>query len=154
MSGQLTWKDGTTAMHEKSQLYLYSGQLNYYAELDSDGKYSFSYLPYGTYTLHLNNKELGTVTIDSEQKNEDYTIDGYQIVATVKDANGEFVKDKWIYFSSARYCEYIDNDEGVVVVIVDEPGEYEAYSYTGGEKVVYGTVTVTDKNVTCTVGSE
>ncbi|MCI5936585.1 MAG: hypothetical protein MRZ36_01065 [Eubacterium sp.] len=154
MSGQLTWKDGTTAMHEKSQLYLYSGQLNYYAELDSDGKYSFSYLPYGTYTLHLNNKELGTVTIDSEQKNEDYTIDGYQIVATVKDANGEFVKDKWIYFSSARYCEYIDNDEGVVVVIVDEPGEYEAYSYAGGEKVIYGTVTVTDKNVTCTVGSE
>lgn len=70
----------------------------------------------------------------------------------MKDADGNFVKDQWVYFSSGgkEYHAYVDNDKGLALAIVDEPGEYEVYAYTvNATKISYGTVTVKDKNVVC-----
>jgi len=48
---------------------------------------------------------------------------------------------------------YVDNDKGLALVIVDEPGTYEVCSYDNGNRIYYGTVTVTDKNcVMCANG--
>ena len=63
----------------------------------ADGSFSFSYVPYGTYTMKLDDKDIGTVTINSVDKQQDYTINGYQIAVVVKEANGEFARDKWIH---------------------------------------------------------
>lgn len=154
-SGQLTWKDGTNAMRDENSLNLYSEELgivDIYADLGADGSFSFSNVPYGTYLLRLNETEVATITINSPDKQQDYIIDGYQIAATVKDANGEFVKDKWVYFGSGEksYYAYIDNDKGLALAVVGKPGTYTVYGFTNdGNQIHYGTVTVTDKNVVC-----
>ena len=49
---------------------------------------------------------------------------------------------------------YVDNDKGLALVIVDEPGTYEVCSYDNGNRIYYGTVTVTDKNVSCALTAE
>ena len=87
-------------MYSESSLCLYldgfaSGDIT--ADLKADGSFSFSYVPYGTYTMKLDDKDIGTVTIDSADKQQDYTINGYQIAVVVKEANGEFARDKWIH---------------------------------------------------------
>ena len=159
LSGQLTWKDGTSAMYGESSLCLYSdgfasGDIT--ADLKADGSFSFSYVPYGTYTMKLDDKDIGTVTINSADKQQDYTINGYQIAVVVKEANGEFAKDKWIRVEKDEKTEYyyVDNDKGLALVIVDEPGTYEVCSYDNGNRIYYGTVTVTDKNVSCALTAE
>lgn len=155
LSGQLTWKDGTSDMYSESELWLYpldSEVVGINADLGADGSFSFTHVPYGTYKLKLDETELETITINSPQKKEDYTINGYRIAATVKDADGNFVKNQWVYFSSGGkdFHAYVDNDKGLALGIVDEPGEYEVYAYTANStKISYGTVTVKDKNVTC-----
>ena len=115
-----------------------------------------SYVPYGTYTMKLDDKDIGTVTINSADKQQDYTINGYQIAVVVKEANGEFAKDKWIRVEKDEKTEYyyVDNDKGLALVIVDEPGTYEVCSYDNGNRIYYGTVTVTDKNVSCALTAE
>lgn len=87
-------------MYSESSLCLYldgfaSGDIT--ADLKADGSFSFSYVPYGTYTMKLDDKDIGTVTINSVDKQQDYTINGYQIAVVVKEANGEFARDKWIH---------------------------------------------------------
>ena len=96
------------------------------------------------------------VTINSADKQQDYTINGYQIAVVVKEANGEFAKDKWIRVEKDEKTEYyyVDNDKGLALVIVDEPGTYEVCSYDNGNRIYYGTVTVTDKNVSCALTAE
>lgn len=42
--------------------------------------------------MKLDDKDIGTVTINSADKQQDYTINGYQIAVVVKEANGEFAK--------------------------------------------------------------
>ena len=68
-------------MYGESSLCLYSdgfasGDIT--ADLKADGSFSFSYVPYGTYTMKLDDKDIGTVTINSADKQQDYTINGYQ----------------------------------------------------------------------------
>ena len=159
LSGQLTWKDGTSAMYGESSLCLYSdgfasGDIT--ADLKADGSFSFSYVPYGTYTMKLDDKDIGTVTINSADKQQDYTINGYQIAVVVKEANGEFARDKWIHVEKdeKKEYDYVDNDKGLALVIVDEPGTYEVCSYDNGNRICYGTVTVTDENVSCALTAE
>ena len=146
-------------MYGESSLCLYSdgfasGDIT--ADLKADGSFSFSYVPYGTYTMKLDDKDIGTVTINSADKQQDYTINGYQIAVVVKEANGEFAKDKWIRVEKDEKTEYyyVDNDKGLALVIVDEPGTYEVCSYDNGNRIYYGTVTVTDKNVSCALAAE
>ena len=104
----------------------------------------------------MDDKDIGTVTINSADKQQDYTISGYQIAVVVKEANGEFAKDKWIRVEKDEKTEYyyVDNDKGLALVIVDEPGTYEVCSYDNGNRIYYGTVTVTDKNVSCALTAE
>lgn len=147
------------AMYGESSLCLYSDGVasgDIKADLKADGSFSFSYVPYGTYTMKLDDKDIGTVTINSADKQQDYTINGYQIAVVVKEANGEFAKDKWIHVEKdeKKEYDYVDNDKGLALVIVDEPGTYEVCSYDNGNRIYYGTVTVTDKNVSCALTAE
>lgn len=143
------------AMYSESSLCLYldgfaSGDIT--ADLKADGSFSFSYVPYGTYTMKLDDKDIGTVTINSADKQHN----GYQIAVVVKEANGEFARDKWIHVEKdeKKEYDYVDNDKGLALVIVDEPGTYEVCSYDNGNRICYGTVTVTDKNVSCALAAE
>ena len=56
--------------------------------------------------MKLDDKDIGTVTINSADKQQDYTINGYQIAVVVKEANGEFAKDKWIRVEKDEKTEY------------------------------------------------
>lgn len=161
LSGKLAWKDGSGVeinddIWEKS-LRLQGDNTNIYGDTSKKGEFQFSCVPYGKYTLMYGSYEVAEVTLDSATKEHSYTIDGYQITAVLKDTDGQIVKDTNIYFNNLNdtespvYSITSDSENGSVSIIVKETGVYEVYGYPDAEKVSFGTVTVTDKNIECTL---
>ena len=91
--------------------------------------------------------KVGTITIDSKTKSRDFVISGYAVHVKMVDSDGNPMKGEQFSFvntedeTDTKY--FCTNTEGEAYLIVSKPGTYKAML----RKESYGTVTVTDKNV-------
>lgn len=108
---------------------------------------------FGTYDVMVYSEysnayvNVGTITIDSKTKSRDFVISGYAVHVKMVDSDGNPMKGEQFSFvntedeTDTKY--FCTNTEGEAYLIVSKPGTYKAML----RKESYGTVTVTDKNV-------
>ena len=163
LTGKLTWENGSSFTDfdtdmcqiglQRQEPY-YSSRL---ANIEQDGSFEVKDILFGTYEVMVyseyNNAyvKVGTITIDSKTKSRDFVISGYAVHVKMVDSDGNPMKGQQFSFvntedeTDIKY--FYTNNEGEACLIISKQGTYEAML----RKESYGTVTVTDKNVSVTL---
>ena len=171
LTGKLTWENGSSFTDFDTDMWQISLQRQepYYSDrvagLEQDGSFEVKDILFGTYEVMVNseysnaNVKLGTITIDSKTKSQDFVISGYAVYVKMLDSEGNPMQYKQAFFVNTEdetdKKSFYTNSEGEVYLIVNKPGIYkvifEEGGYGSGNFASYGTVTVTDKNVSVTL---
>ncbi len=171
LTGKLTWENGSSFTDFDTDMWqiCLQRQEPYYsdrvARLEQDGSFEVKDILFGTYEVLMyseyNNAsvKVGTITIDSKTKSQDFVIPGYAVHVKMLDSEGnpmEYKQASFVNTEDETDIKYFyTNSEGEVYLIVNKPGTYkvifEEGGYGSGNFASYGTVTVTDKNVSVTL---
>ena len=159
LTGKLSWENGSSFTDFDTNMWqislrmeepYYSGRV---AGLGKDGSFEVKDILFGTYDVMVYSEysnayvKVGTITIDSKTKSRDFVISGYAVHVKMVDSDGNPMKGEQFSFvntedeTDTKY--FCTNTEGEAYLIVSKPGTYKAML----RKESYGTVTVTDKNV-------
>ena len=159
LTGKLSWENGSSFTDFDTNMWqiglrmeepYYSGRV---AGLGKDGSFEVKDILFGTYDVMVYSEysnayvNVGTITIDSKTKSRDFVISGYAVHVKMVDSDGNPMKGEQFSFvntedeTDTKY--FCTNTEGEAYLIVSKPGTYKAML----RKESYGTVTVTDKNV-------
>ena len=163
LTGKLTWENGSSFTDfdtdmcqiglQRQEPY-YSSRL---ANIEQDGSFEVKDILFGTYEVMVCSAygnadvKVGTITIDSNTKSQNFVISGYAVHMKIVDSEGNPMKYQQFSFintedeTDRKY--FNTDDEGEACLIISKPSTYEAML----RKESYGTVTVTDKNVSVTL---
>ena len=163
LTGKLTWENGSSFTDfdtdmcqiglQRQEPY-YSSRL---ANIEQDGSFEVKDILFGTYEVMVCSAygnadvKVGTITIDSNTKSQNFVISGYAVHMKIVDSEGNPMKYQQFSFintedeTDRKY--FNTDDEGEACLIISKPSTYEAML----SKESYGTVTVTDKNVSVTL---
>lgn len=156
VSGKLSWGNGSKYDANDKWIYLSGDKGIFNSIVDKEGNYLLKAIPFGTYEVRYQDVSFGNVTVDATQKKFDFVLSGYQITATAVDEDGKpLAYENFTFINSEDSSDtrsFVSSyPSGEMCFIVQNPGTYNVFYKKNGVSIPYGTVTVTDKNVTCTL---